>query len=571
MRYHSLVVDPGTLPAELEVVATAADDATEIHGIHHRTHPVWGVQFHPESILTEWSGPAAELSRARRVSGRLVALLLAIAGAAGALEAQRPTTPFEAPVRVRDVGPGRSGRILRNALAAPHATFVADTGILALPRDTAYATSVIAIGRHVTVASQVHGDVIVVGGDLFLHPGAVIDGRAVAIGGGVYNSTLAVVRNGRLSYRDNTFDVASVADTLVLDYRALGGQAPDLLYLPGVLGFVLPSYDRVNGLSLPWGVAAAFDTARIVLEPSVTYRSHLGAFDPAVALRAQLGRRNVVAVTAGRGTFTNDRWIRPDPLNSVGAFAAGVDARNYYRADRGELRVARLWERETVEFEPFLGALTELARSVGPRLDAPHTPYSLLNRRDSLGMLRPNPPVRRGRISSALAGGRARWEDGGLVTTLVATVEAPFDAPGGARFVQTTLDAEAAFAAILDHRFEFFAHAVLTAGDSAPPQRFAYVGGTSTLLTLDLLEIGGDQLLFTESRYSIPLDRLVLPLLGAPTIMLRHLAGSAGVARLPAFVHNVGVRVTLSALRFDLLVDPETRDTEVGVSLAFFR
>ena len=53
MRYHSLVVERDTLPAELEITATAVDDPTEIHALQHRLHPVWGVQFHPESILTE--------------------------------------------------------------------------------------------------------------------------------------------------------------------------------------------------------------------------------------------------------------------------------------------------------------------------------------------------------------------------------------------------------------------------------------------------------------------------------------------------------------------------------------
>jgi anthranilate synthase/aminodeoxychorismate synthase-like glutamine amidotransferase len=53
MRYHSLVVETGSLPEELEVTARATDDSTEIHAVRHRTHPVWGVQFHPESILTQ--------------------------------------------------------------------------------------------------------------------------------------------------------------------------------------------------------------------------------------------------------------------------------------------------------------------------------------------------------------------------------------------------------------------------------------------------------------------------------------------------------------------------------------
>jgi anthranilate synthase component II len=55
-RYHSLVVDKTTLPGCLEVTAwTENDDGSmeEIMGLRHREHPVEGVQFHPESILTQ--------------------------------------------------------------------------------------------------------------------------------------------------------------------------------------------------------------------------------------------------------------------------------------------------------------------------------------------------------------------------------------------------------------------------------------------------------------------------------------------------------------------------------------
>jgi anthranilate synthase component 2 len=51
IRYHSLAIERATLPAELVVTATSADG--EIMGVRHRTLPIEGVQFHPESILSE--------------------------------------------------------------------------------------------------------------------------------------------------------------------------------------------------------------------------------------------------------------------------------------------------------------------------------------------------------------------------------------------------------------------------------------------------------------------------------------------------------------------------------------
>ena len=52
MRYHSLIVESSSLPDELVVLAHSEEDPTEIHAMRHREHPVWGVQFHPESIMT---------------------------------------------------------------------------------------------------------------------------------------------------------------------------------------------------------------------------------------------------------------------------------------------------------------------------------------------------------------------------------------------------------------------------------------------------------------------------------------------------------------------------------------
>lgn len=51
-RYHSLVIDNQTLPEVLEIIAIT--DEEEIMGVRHKNYPTYGIQFHPESILTEY-------------------------------------------------------------------------------------------------------------------------------------------------------------------------------------------------------------------------------------------------------------------------------------------------------------------------------------------------------------------------------------------------------------------------------------------------------------------------------------------------------------------------------------
>lgn len=54
-RYHSLVIDNKTMPESMEIDATTKED--EIMAIHHIVYPIYGIQFHPEAVLTDYGHP----------------------------------------------------------------------------------------------------------------------------------------------------------------------------------------------------------------------------------------------------------------------------------------------------------------------------------------------------------------------------------------------------------------------------------------------------------------------------------------------------------------------------------
>ena len=53
VRYHSLIIEMSSLPNELRVTSTLMDDKSTIMSIEHKSRPIYGVQFHPESIDTK--------------------------------------------------------------------------------------------------------------------------------------------------------------------------------------------------------------------------------------------------------------------------------------------------------------------------------------------------------------------------------------------------------------------------------------------------------------------------------------------------------------------------------------
>jgi hypothetical protein len=120
-------------------------------------------------------------------------------------------------------------------------------------------------------------------------------------------------------------------------------------------------------------------------------------------------------------------------------------------------------------------------------------------------------------------------------------------------------------------------HAVVTGNAVAPPQRFAYLGGSGTLATVNLLALGGDRLLYVQGDYTIPIERVKIRFLGSPFVALRYAAGNAGVGDLPPLIQNVGVGAGVSFIRVDYAIDPARNRspfsrrsaTTFGLSLPF--
>jgi len=530
-----------------------------------------------------------------RRAALLAPLLIVVGGGVRVLRAQSSVQ-----IRFADLGPGTGPSVLGRAVLAPYFAIAPAAQPATLRRDTTYSTTVIVLGRDAIVEGTVRGDVIVVGGDLYTHPGGRIVGRAISVGGGVYESTLARIDAGISSYRDFTYDITSSNGIYTLTYREVVPRENSPISWPGIFGFSIPTYDRSNGLSIGAGPRFALPNTRLTLEPRLTYRSQLGAIDANVLLTDSLGHRTAIVLTAKHSTYSNDTWIWPDLLNSAEFLVFGHDSRNYFRGGRVDLTLGHRLESAAWTLTPAITGRYEQTHSVRPDSSCAFGttitcsgptggPFTFFGRHDEDDRLRANPQVRAGSIASAIGSAQFDWEDNGMIAGLRIDLEGALFRPrdlfvpisgnsadvadlnSDKRFVQGAIDGSISFPTFGTQSLEVGGHAVLTTRGSTPRQRYAYVGGPGTIPTLEMLEFGGDQLLYLNAAYSIPIDRLKLPLVGPPTVVIRHAMGSAGVGRLPELEQATGIRLLVSILYGEFLVDPATGNTHRTVGLSFAR
>jgi hypothetical protein len=393
--------------------------------------------------------------------------------------------------------------------------------------------------------------------------------------------SLAIALTSLASVSHAQHTTTTAPDTAYVEYH----ESP--IALPLGVGLRIPTYDRVNGLALPSGPKLELADARVDVDALITYRSNLGKWDPSLEGSLRPGYENELRFYLGRGTFTNDAWIRGDLTNSAAAFFAGSDSRNYYRGDRATARLARMITSSGLTVTPFIGGNIERDWSTGS-LAPTKSPWSFFGRKGDLRMRRSNPRLAKGSITSAVGGTAIEVVRGGLEGKLDAMLEQSVrtalkpDCSGvpvggtclqpqpGDSFTQATLDGRVFFPTFGTQTFAVKAHAVVTGGSGdAPAQRFAYLGGAATLATVDLLALGGDHLLYLQGDYTIPIDRINLPFVGSPYIGLRYSAGNAGVGGLPTLIQNLGVGLGVSFFRADYSIDPAQNRSPFSRKSAF--
>jgi hypothetical protein len=411
--------------------------------------------------------------------------------------------------------------------------------------------NVLVLEAAVRIAGEITGDVFVVDGDLFLRPGSRIRGDAVVLGGGYYGSSMAVLE-GNLTYRPNDL------------YRVTpreGGRAihpvrpePKPIELHGLYGFKAPTYQRVNSVTLAWGI-----TGRVVKWPWRPSLELVGRFHTAQAEFEGTAkqywhpsREFQLGLEAERVTRTNEEWAKKAVSNSLSYFFVGDDFRDYYSAERVALMARRSKEGS---WSPWLSAGWERARSLEARnlffLFGPDN-------------IRENPAVDEGDTWSLALGLDLTKRSDRTDLVLGLLVEAADSTVGGDfSFLFGEARARWEVPAFLNHRLDLFA---ITRGDlvgSLPRQRWSAFGGRPTLPTFPVLFQRGPRLVYGHATYIIPVEPISLGFLGTAEVLARIATGAAWKEDESAsFKANLIAGGRLSVLELGLALDLDASDLD---------
>jgi hypothetical protein len=424
-----------------------------------------------------------------------------------------------------------------------------------LPAPTHLVRDVVVLESRLSVEGRVDGAVAVIRGDLFVRPNGFVAGPIAVLDGAAFVS--------RQGFAGDTLNLPPTVQLQVerdAEGIAIAFTAPargPALRLPNLAGAGLPTYDRVNALSLSWGAEMSFggDPPPATVRGTIAYRSARRHLDGGIAVNLAAGQRLILSARAETGTRTTDAWIRGALTNSLSALLFGSDVRDYFHSDELSLALRVLPPRSLVAGEGYIAPMVAVRASRDRSLRAVEA-WALFQRRDAW---RPNPPIDEGRLVSGVFGATGGWRWPTSRFTAAASVEWTPPGFGEFDFAQVSGGGEATMLAILDHRLAVRGYGLATLGGrEAPLQRWSFVGGPGTLPTYPVAAFRGDRLLFVNSVYLAPVPRLRLPLVGQPTLRLEHAIGSAwrtGNPR-PPLEQNLGVGVQILIFHAMLQADP---------------
>lgn len=447
-----------------------------------------------------------------------------------------------------------------------------------LDRDTLLAADdriegdLLVVDATVRVEGSVAGSVAVLGGTLFIRPGARIAGLGVAAAGTIGMSALATIGDTLFIPPEHRVEI----ERLPGEYRVrvTPPRRPPLLRPQGFFGVIVPSYDRVNGATVRLGLGGGIgaDSLRPRFGVVGSYFSARGDVGLSGWLRFPLGSGVSVVASGGREVRTRDAWIRTDLHNSVTTLLVRSDLRDYHESDFGMVRIE---QEPPVLLDPGQGyLLPHLALSAS-------RDYSLATR-DVWSLFgdepwRENPEVFEGTLTSAIAGFITGWQGYSSMLRGSADVEWAFPSPvgqdwGERSFVQATLDGRWNMSAMWRHTLSIRGRATHTFGpDAAPPQRWSILGGPGTLPTFSPGSLRGDNMLFLQSTYTIPVRRISVPLLGIPELVGRHAVGSAWItnADTPRWEQNVSVGLRFGVAELLVSVNPAEDELDPTFDFSF--
>jgi hypothetical protein len=481
---------------------------------------------------------------------RLLLTCLVLAGAATDGAAQR--------VEVRGRGDIDNDAFLRSYVQRP--------GLIVLARDTLIGRAdtvrgpVLIVDATVRLEGVAADDVVIVDGNLFLRPTAVVLGTVRNIAGGYYPSELAEVAGGVRSEPNAAYRSDRVDDAIVIT----GLTRESALVLDGLSGLRPPTYDRVDGVTLAFGAGLLLPRIgrlESIVRGHVAYRSQRGVITGGAELAAERGLTSV-AVGAERTTDTRDRWMRGDALNSLTFLFIGTDYRDYYAAERAYATVRRTAETGPRTLSGWLRLQVEDASPL-----AAGSPWTLF------GSPRPdNIAVEASRIASAAAGLRMDLTHSLHAVRAEADIETAIGVlDADHEFSRYTVDAAWEMAALASHtlgiRFHF--QGPLPGTTSLPPQRWSFIGESATLPTFPFAEFRGDRVAFVATEYSIPLPpHFRLRFLGTPSLDLLHAVGMAWTADdRPPFEQNIGASLRYSVVFVRAITNPRNFADDVKYTI----